>query len=137
MSAGERSTSETGAVRAHAAGVRTRDRRRAGACDPAPAGSAIDALAVGEREERQLLALHELLDEHRVARVAERVLARASTRRRVCASSTVAQMITPLPAASPDALTTTGAPSSAIARFASSSDVAGDRRAPSARRRRP
>ena len=48
--------------------------------------------------------------------------ARASTSPRRRASSTVWQTITPLPAASPDALTTTGAPNSSIARIASASD---------------
>ena len=69
------------------------------------------ALAVGEHEERQLLALHELLDEHRRRRRRRTRSARASPSRRQFASSTVWQTITPFPAASPDALTTTGAPS--------------------------
>src|SRR6185312_138315 len=45
------------------------------------------------------------------------------------AASVVSQTITPLPAASPDALITTGAPSSSIARSASASDEARSARA--------
>ena len=37
-----------------------------------------DPLAVGEREDRELFALHELLDEHVVAGVAERMSLAAS-----------------------------------------------------------
>ena len=86
-------------------------------------------LTVGEREQRKLLALHELLDEDLASRVAERSVAQHVVDRARGPARCVSHTMTPLPAASPVALMTTGAPSSATARRAVSTSVWCDARA--------
>ena len=66
-------------------------------------------LAVDQREQARLLALQALLDHDRAAGRAEGAAERLR-RARASASSTVAATVTPLPAASPSALITIGAP---------------------------
>ena len=65
-----------------------------------------DVLAVAERQQRELLALEELLQHHR--RLAEASLGEEDVERRRAPRPRSAQMITPLPAASPSALSTVG-----------------------------
>ena len=83
-----------------------RRRRRRSACSPAPGPAGATFSPVAERQQRELLALEVLLEDDRRSR-------RSAARRRTTstasrASSSVAQMITPLPAASPSAFSTAG-----------------------------
>ena len=79
-------------------------------------------MAVAEREQRDLVADEQLLDDDRAPGLAER----APTRQAAIASSAEArsgQTETPLPAASPSALTTHAPPSSSTASHADSTSV--------------
>ena len=69
-------------------------------------GQRHDVLAVAERQQRELLALEELLEHDRRSSPKRRSVKKTSTASR--ASASVAQMITPLPAASPSAFSTAG-----------------------------
>ena len=86
-----------------------RCRRRRRACDPARSRTGRIVVAVGDREEARFLAGQEFLDHHLGARPRR-------SRRRTCrrsparACSAVSAITTPLPAARPSALITTGRP---------------------------
>ena len=91
-------------VAAHAAGVRP----LVAVEDPLVVlgrGEWDDVLAVAEREQRELFTLEELL-QHDGRCPKRRSVKNTSTASR--ASASLAQMITPLPAASPSALSTAG-----------------------------
>ena len=86
-------------------------------------GRARAALAVAQGDEARLRAVQPLLDDHDAARV--RRASRRSPARRDSRSS---HTVTPLPAASPSALTTTPRPSSAsVAAKASAARIVGER----------
>ena len=87
-----------------------RCRRRRRACGPAPWRAAGRSSPSREHEEARLLAGEALLDHDRGAGRAVRA-GEARRRPRPSPPSTVAATVTPLPAASPSALTTIGAPS--------------------------
>ena len=68
----------------------------------------LDVAPVGDGQDRDLLALEERLDHDGRAGVAEGAARPAWPAPRAAASARVAQTIAPLPAARPDALTTSG-----------------------------
>ena len=80
------------------------------ACDPGSTRARSDVRAVGHHDEARLLAVEEFLDDHARAGVAERAADAASRRSRRAPRPRVIATTTPLPAASPSALTTIGAP---------------------------